>query len=69
MQQVFGTDKYYIQDEGRGHEMLFVPFWPVNSGENTDVHMHKPVIQSHNYKNLRCFDVPIALGPNKVLLE
>ena len=21
MQQVFGTDNYYIQDEGRGHEV------------------------------------------------
>ena len=26
MQQVFGTDNYYIQDKGRGHEILFVPF-------------------------------------------
>ena len=26
MKQVFGTDSYYIQDEGRGHETLFVPF-------------------------------------------
>ena len=26
MQQVFGTDNYYIQDEGHGHERLFVPF-------------------------------------------
>ena len=23
---MFGTDNYYIQDEGRGHETLFVPF-------------------------------------------
>ena len=35
MKQVFGTDSYYIQDEGRGHETLFVPFWPANPGENT----------------------------------
>ena len=38
MQQVFGIDSY-IQDEGRGHEMLFVPFGlHINSGENTGVH-------------------------------
>ena len=38
MQQVSGTDSY-IQDEGRGHEMLFVPFGlHINSGENTGVH-------------------------------
>ena len=35
MQQVFGTDNHYIQDDGRGHEIIFVPFWAVNSGENT----------------------------------
>ena len=29
----------YIQDEGHGHEMLFVPFGlRINSGENTGVH-------------------------------
>ena len=33
-----GTDSY-IQDEGRGHEMLFVPFGlHINSGENIGVH-------------------------------
>ena len=26
MEQVFGTDNYYFQDEGCGHEILFVPF-------------------------------------------
>ena len=26
MKQMFGTDNYYIQDEGSGHEILFVPF-------------------------------------------
>ena len=26
MQQVFVTANYYIQDEGRGYEILFVPF-------------------------------------------
>ena len=26
MQQVFGTDNHHIQDEGRGHKILFVPF-------------------------------------------
>ena len=26
LKQVFGNDSYYIQDEGRGHETLFVPF-------------------------------------------
>jgi len=25
-QQTFGTDNHYIQDEGCGHEILFVPF-------------------------------------------
>ena len=24
LQQVFGTDNHYIQDEGRGHEIIFV---------------------------------------------
>ena len=37
MQQVFGTDSSYIKNEGRGHERLFVPIWPVNLGENTEV--------------------------------
>ena len=32
MQQAFGTDNHYIQDDGRGHEIIFVP---INSGENT----------------------------------
>ena len=26
MQQMFGTDNYCIQDDGRGHEIIFVPF-------------------------------------------
>jgi len=26
MQQMFGTDNDYIQDDGCGHEILFVPF-------------------------------------------
>ena len=26
MVQEFDTDNYYIQDEGHGREMLFVPF-------------------------------------------
>ena len=26
MQQMFGTDNHYIQDDGRGHEIIFVPF-------------------------------------------
>jgi len=26
MQQAFGSDNHYIQDEGCGHEILFVPF-------------------------------------------
>ena len=26
MEQVFGTDNYYFQDEGCGREILFVPF-------------------------------------------
>ena len=26
MVQVFGTDTYYIQDEGHGHDVLLVPF-------------------------------------------
>ena len=26
MKQMFGTDNYYIQDEGCGHEILSVPF-------------------------------------------
>ena len=26
MQQVFGIENHYIQDEGRGHKILFVPF-------------------------------------------
>jgi len=26
MQQMFGTNNHYIQDDGRGHEILFVPF-------------------------------------------
>ena len=30
MKQMFGTDNHYVQDEGCGHEILFVP---VNSGE------------------------------------
>ena len=34
MQQVFGTDNYYIQDDGRGHEICLCAHWPVYSGEN-----------------------------------
>ena len=26
VQQKFGTDNHYIQDDGRGHEIIFVPF-------------------------------------------
>ena len=25
-QQMFGSDNHYIQDDGCGHEILFVPF-------------------------------------------
>ena len=36
VQQVFGTDNHYIQDEGCGHEIIIIcALWPVNSGENT----------------------------------
>jgi len=26
MQQMFGTDNHYVQDDGCGHEIMFVPF-------------------------------------------
>ena len=37
MQQMFGTNNHYIQDDGCGHGILFVILRPVNSGENTGV--------------------------------
>ena len=43
MQQMFGSDNHYIQDEGCGHEIILVR--PVNSGENTGglvLHGHTP---------------------------
>ena len=40
MQQMFGTNNHYIQDEGCGHEILLYisALRPVNSGENTGAH-------------------------------
>ena len=35
MEQMFGANNRYIQDDGRGHEMIICALWPVNSGENT----------------------------------
>ena len=35
MQQVFGTENHYIQDEGRGTDIICA-LRPKNSGENTD---------------------------------
>ena len=37
MKQMFGTNNHYIQDDGRGHEMIICALWPVNSGKNTGV--------------------------------
>ena len=33
MQQVFGTDNHYIQDDGRGHGIIFLPFGLVRTLE------------------------------------
>ena len=35
MEQMFGTNNRYIQDDGCGHEMIICALRPVNSGENT----------------------------------
>ena len=52
LQQVFGTDNDYIQDDGRGHEIIFVALWPVNSSENTDV----AVPGRNRTYSITCFD-------------
>ena len=46
MEQMFGTNNHYVQDDGCGHEMIICALRPVNSSENTGTNMGRMYIQS-----------------------
>ena len=49
MEQMFGANKHYVQDDGCGHEIICA-LRPVNSGENTATgrpDFHNPFIVTY----------------------